>query len=92
TTASDPLWTGDENGLCGVIEFCSSSLSGSFDVKEAYAEALFPLLKDLPGINALNITVGTRFSDYSSVGSKTNSKLSLEYRPIENLLLRGTVS
>ncbi len=92
STASDPLWTGDENGLCGAIEFCSSSLSGSFDVKEAYAEALFPLLKYLPGINALNITVGTRFSDYSSVGSKTNSKLSLKYRPIENLLLRGTVS
>ncbi|CAD7732591.1 Vitamin B12 transporter BtuB [Xanthomonas hydrangeae] len=92
TTASDALWTGDEDGLCGVIEFCASTLSGSFDVKEAYAEALFPLLKDLPGINALNITLGTRFSDFSSVGSKTNSKVSLEYRPIENLLLRGTVS
>lgn len=92
TTTSDPLWTGDEDGLCGVIEYCASTLSGSFDVKEAYAEALFPLLKDLPGINALNITLGTRFSDYSSVGSKTNSKVSLEYRPIENLLLRGTVS
>ncbi|QHG87226.1 MULTISPECIES: TonB-dependent receptor domain-containing protein [Xanthomonas] len=92
STASDALWTGDENGLCGVIEFCSSTLSGSFDVKEAYAEALFPLLKDLPGINALNITLGTRFSDYSSVGSKTNSKLSLEYRPVADLLLRGTVS
>lgn len=61
TTISDPLWTGDENGLCGVIEFCSSTLSGSFDVKDAYAEALFPLLKDLTGINALNVTVGTRF-------------------------------
>ncbi|BAE69717.1 conserved hypothetical protein [Xanthomonas oryzae pv. oryzae MAFF 311018] len=78
TTTSDPLWTGDENGLCGVIEFCSSTLSGCFDVKDAYAEALFPLLKDLTGINALNVTVGTRFSDYSSVGSKTNSKVALE--------------
>ncbi|HBK45895.1 MAG TPA: TonB-dependent receptor, partial [Xanthomonadaceae bacterium] len=92
TTHADPLWTGDENGLCGVIEYCATVLSGSFNVKEAYAEALFPLLKDLPGINALNVSVGTRFSDYSSVGSKTNSKLSLEYRPIENLLVRGTVS
>ncbi|WP_225042107.1 TonB-dependent receptor domain-containing protein [Xanthomonas campestris] len=92
TTTSDPLWTGDEDGLCGVIEYCASTLSGSFDVKEAYAEALFPLLKGLPGINALNITLGTRFSDYSSVGSKTNSKVSLEYRLVENLLLRGTVS
>ncbi|MEE7545823.1 TonB-dependent receptor, partial [Xanthomonas sp. Kuri4-1] len=92
STQADALWTGDENGLCGVIEFCASVLSGSFDVKEAYAEALFPLLKDLPLVSSLNLSLGTRFSDYSSVGSKTNSKVSLEYRPIENLLLRGTVS
>lgn len=92
TSKADPLWTGDENGLCGVIEFCASQLSGSFDVKEAYAEALLPLLKDLPGVQSLNLSVGTRFSDYSSVGSKTNSKVSLEYRPVQDLLLRGTVS
>ncbi|MCD7097148.1 TonB-dependent receptor [Stenotrophomonas sp. MMGLT7] len=92
STRADPLWTGDENGLCGVIEFCASVLGGSFNVKEAYAEALFPLLKDLPLVSSLNVSIGTRFSDYSSVGSKTNSKLSLEYRPVENLLLRGTVS
>lgn len=92
TTHADPLWTADENGLCGVIEYCGSVLNGGFNVKEAYAEALFPLLKDLPGVSSLNVTIGTRFSDYSSVGSKTNSKLSIEYRPVEDLLLRGTVS
>ncbi|WP_058196044.1 TonB-dependent receptor [Xanthomonas translucens] len=92
STAADPLWTGDENGMCGVIEFCATVLGGSFSVKEAYAEALFPLLADLPLVHSLNLTVGSRFSDYDSVGSKTNSKVSLEYRPIQNLLLRGTVS
>ncbi|MFC3657171.1 TonB-dependent receptor [Xanthomonas hyacinthi] len=92
STAADALWTGDENGLCGVIEFCATVLGGSFSVKEAYAEALFPLLAGLPLVHSLNLTVGSRFSDYDTVGSKTNSKVSLEYRPIENLLLRGTVS
>lgn len=92
STQADPLWTGDENGLCGVIEYCASVLSGSFTVREAYAEALFPLLKGLPFVSSLNLSVGSRFSDYSSVGSKTNSKVSLEYRPVEDLLLRGTVS
>ncbi|MET0548977.1 MAG: TonB-dependent receptor [Xanthomonas sp.] len=92
STAADPLWTGDENGMCGVLEYCASVLGGSFSVKEAYAEALFPLLAGLPGVHSLNLTVGTRFSDYDTVGSKTNSKVSLEYRPIENLLLRGTAS
>ncbi|WP_045758189.1 TonB-dependent receptor domain-containing protein [Xanthomonas albilineans] len=92
STAADPLWTGDENGICGVLEYCASVLGGSFSVKEAYAEALFPLLAELPGVHSLNLTVGSRFSDYDTVGSKTNSKLALEYRPVENLLLRGTVS
>ncbi|MBN6149738.1 TonB-dependent receptor [Xanthomonas sp. AmX2] len=92
TTSADALWTGDENGLCGVIEYCASVLGGSFSVKEAYAEALFPLLSELPMVHSLNLTLGSRFSDYDSVGSKTNSKVSLEWRPIENLLLRGTVS
>jgi outer membrane receptor protein involved in Fe transport len=92
STSADSLWTGDENGLCGVIEYCASTLAGSFNVKEAYAEALVPLLSDLPGIRSLNLTVGSRWSDYSTVGSKTNSKVSLEWRPVDDLLLRGTVS
>ncbi len=92
STDANAQWTGDLNGLCGVIEFCATVLAGSFNVKEAYAEALFPLLKDVPFVNSLNLTLGTRYSDYSSVGNKTNSKLALEYRPIENLLFRGTVS
>lgn len=92
STQADPLWTADENGLCGVIEYCGTTLAGSFNVKEAYAEALVPLLSDLPGIRSLNLTVGSRWSDYSTVGSKTNSKIALEWRPVDDLLLRGTVS
>jgi outer membrane receptor protein involved in Fe transport len=92
STQADPLWTGDENGLCGVVEFCASTLAGGFNVKEAYAEALVPLLSDLPGIRSLNLTLGSRWSDYSTVGSKTNSKVALEWRPLDDLLLRGTVS
>lgn len=92
SSQADALYTADENGLCGVIEFCASTLAGSFNVKEAYAEALVPLLADLPGVRSLNLTLGTRWSDYSTVGSKTNSKLALEWRPIDDLLLRGTVS
>ncbi|HVI56298.1 MAG TPA: TonB-dependent receptor [Luteibacter sp.] len=92
STQADPLWTADENGLCGVIEYCGTTLAGSFNVKEAYAEALVPLLSDLPGIRSLNLTVGSRWSDYSTVGSKTNSKIALEWRPMDDLLLRGTVS
>ncbi|MGO4701358.1 TonB-dependent receptor plug domain-containing protein [Dyella sp. 2RAB6] len=92
STRTDPLAVADLNGLCGVVEFCSSVLAGSFNVKEAYAETLIPLLSGKPWAQVLNLTLGTRWSDYSSAGRSTNSKLAVEWRPIDNLLLRGTVS
>ena len=92
STWADPLAVGDANGLCGVVEFCTTVLSGSFNVKEAYAEALVPLLADKPWAKALNVTLGSRYSDYSTAGSNTSSKVALEWRPVEDLLFRGTVS
>jgi outer membrane receptor protein involved in Fe transport len=92
STRTDPNAVADLDGLCGVVEFCTTVLSGSFNVKEAYAETLVPLLADKPFVHSLNLTVGTRFSDYSTAGTTTNSKVALEWRPLENLLLRGTVS
>ena len=92
STRADELAVANLEGLCGVVEFCTTVLNGSFNVKEAYAETLIPLLADKPFVHAMNLSIGTRFSDYDSVGSTTNSKVALEWRPIENLLLRGTVS
>jgi outer membrane receptor protein involved in Fe transport len=71
-------------------ETCSASSGGQYDVSEYYGELFFPLLKNVPGAYALNATVGTRFSDYSSFGSTTNSTLKIEYRPISDLLLRSS--
>ena len=79
-------------GLCGVVEFCATQLSGSYTVKEAYAETLIPVLADVPFAHALNIDIGSRFSRYSLSGTTTNSKIALEWRPIADLLLRGTAS
>lgn len=73
-------------------ETCSGDTRGGYDLKEAYAEAFFPILKDVPGAQALNLTVGTRFSDYSTTGNTTNSQIKIEYRPMSDLLVRGTWS
>jgi outer membrane receptor protein involved in Fe transport len=44
-------------------------------------------------VHALNLTIGDRYSRYSNdTGTTTNAKLAIEWRPIEDLLLRGTVS
>lgn len=89
----DPLLLIDPaTGNCTLGSQCSSPLRGGYNVKEGYAEAFIPVLSDLPGVQALNVTIGDRYSKYSTFGSTNNTKFAVEYRPISDLLLRGTVS
>jgi outer membrane receptor protein involved in Fe transport len=76
----------------GPSSICTSPAQGGFDVKEAYAELLIPVLKDLPFVHSLNVDIGDRYSKYSNFGSTSNWKAAIEFRPIEDLLLRATVS
>jgi len=48
------------------------------------------LLADVTGAQALNLSLSTRYSDYSTFGSTTNSKIGLEWRPINELLVRSS--
>lgn len=64
--------------------------AGSYDVTEAYLELALPLLRDLPGIEALDLSLATRFSDYSTFGSTTADKIGLRWQVFEDLLLRST--
>jgi iron complex outermembrane receptor protein len=70
---------------CGISsESCANPTSGETTVKEVYAEFLIPLMSNL------NVTLGSRWSDYNSFGSTTNSKLGVEWRPIDDVLVRAT--
>jgi outer membrane receptor protein involved in Fe transport len=71
-------------------ETCTGPNSGGYDVKELSAEVFLPLVKDKPGMQALNLTIGTRYSEYSIFDNTTNSTIKLEYRPINDLMLSGT--
>ena len=79
-------------GGCILGSQCTSNLQGGYNVKELYAELFVPILKDLPFVHALNVTVGDRYSKYSTFGNTNNWKVAVEWRPIEDVLLRGTVS
>jgi len=91
-TIADAIEVPDAAGVCDIGTGCVSPASGGYNVKEAYAEVLIPILKDVPFANALNLTIGDRYSKYSNFGSTNNTKFALEYRPIEDLLFRGTVA
>jgi len=80
-------------GNCQVLqEACGSPGRGSDNVKELYAESLIPLLSQQPWAYSLNLDLGVRASKYSTSGTTTNKKIAIEWRPIADLLLRGTVS
>ncbi|TAN03798.1 MAG: TonB-dependent receptor [Rhodanobacteraceae bacterium] len=80
-------------GICQISqEACGSPGSGSDNVKEVFAETLIPLLKDMPGAYSLNLDLGVRYSKYNTAGSTTNGKVAIEWRPIQDLLVRGTIS
>ncbi|GAA0903340.1 TonB-dependent receptor [Luteibacter anthropi] len=68
----------------------SDPTKGSYIVNEAYLELDVPLLRDLPGAQELGVNVASRYSHYSNFGSTTNNKYSFRYRPIEDVLIRGT--
>lgn len=63
---------------------------GEYDLQEAYVELNIPLLKDAPFADSLEVSLATRFSDYSTFGSTTNSKAGIVYSPTEGLSFRAT--
>lgn len=65
---------------------------GSYSVEEFYLELAVPLLADMDFVEALDLELATRYSDYSNFGDTTNSKIGLKWRVNEELMFRGTWS
>lgn len=64
--------------------------AGEYSVSEAYGELNVPLLSDKRFAKNLDLSVAARYSDYSTFGDVTTSKLGLRWRPSDALLLRST--
>ena len=77
---------GESNGVP------SSPTSGGFDVKEWYGELRIPLLADTPFADLLELSVAGRLSDYDTIGSDETFKVGLSWRPMSDLLFRGSIS
>lgn len=86
TEAQPPLYN-----VCQLSnETCSGDSRGGYDVNSFYAEFFIPVLKDLPGVQALNFTAGVRYSDYELFDSSTDTTFKIEWRPFADLLVRGS--
>ena len=77
--------TNDLAGGSGVV----LPTEGAFDVKELFAEARIPLVQNMPLVEDLTADLGYRFSDYSEAGTTSTYKITGEWRPIDDILIRG---
>jgi hypothetical protein len=68
----------------------SDNIDGEDHNLDLYAEALVPVLADLPGVHSLEAGFGFRSSDYESAGDAHTWKAELIYQPVESLRLRGS--
>jgi len=75
---------GDSNGVP------SKPTSGSYNVSEVYVELNAPIVADAPFAKHFDISVASRYSDYSTFGGTTNSKVGFRWQLNDDLTFRGT--
>lgn len=68
----------------------SGTTSGEYHLDEIYAELQVPLLRDAPFARSLSVNLASRYSNYSTFGATTRSKATVEWRPIDDVMFRGT--
>lgn len=66
--------------------------SGEYDVTEAYAEFIIPVLSDMFLAENVEISAAVRAFDYSTFGSDSTWKLGLTWGVTEDLMLRSVAS
>lgn len=86
-TRDDPL-AASEYTYGGSGYTVHPDLDADFSVREVYAEAKAPLLRDLPFAQSLDLEGAYRYSRYSSVGSTGTWKLGGTWTPTRGLMLR----
>jgi iron complex outermembrane receptor protein len=71
--------------------FSDRGAVGSRTNKEAFAEVELPLIAGKPGFEELTLNLSGRYTKDEYYDSANTYSIKLGYRPVESLLLRGTV-
>ena len=67
-----------------------STTNGKYELDEVYLELNIPVLADMAFAKELTVNVAGRYSDYSNFGDTVNGKFGITWRPLDELLVRGT--
>ncbi|MGN7919297.1 TonB-dependent receptor plug domain-containing protein [Lysobacter antibioticus] len=71
-------------------DLAGSETQGGYSLDEFYVELAVPVLADVAFAKELSFSLAGRYSDYNTFGDTTNGKFSLKWKPIDDLLVRGT--
>jgi iron complex outermembrane receptor protein len=66
---------------------------GDRTIMAGFAETVIPLaspFNEIPLINSLSVGASVRYEDYSDFGDTTNPKFTLDWRPIEPIMIRAS--
>lgn len=89
---TDSYTTNESFTATGLGLFPTSNTTGNFDVKELYGELLVPLASGVKGVEHFNLELGSRTSDYSSVGNVSTYKALIDWGITPWARLRGGVN
>lgn len=67
-----------------------SNAGGQFDVFEFFGEIKLPILEDVAGAEYLEVSGAARFASYSTAGNAFTWSVNGLYKPVDDILLRGT--
>jgi iron complex outermembrane receptor protein len=85
----DSLRERDYVGDTSAGQFGIGEIDADMSVKEIYGELLVPLLRDLPGIQNLELELGARHSKYSTGRNVPTWKALLSWQPVSWMRARG---
>lgn len=70
----------------------ATAFPGTREILAAYAELRAPLVDEamaIPGVRGLDVSLAGRIERYSDVGTTSNPKIGLDWRPMSDLTLRA---
>lgn len=69
------------------------NIIGDRTVAAAFVETVIPLAADyngIPGIQSLSVGASLRYEEYSDFGGTANPKFTLDYRPVDEVMIRAS--
>lgn len=88
-TTPDECWKLEPASCLGGAGGTIKPIKGGFNVNEYFAEAIVPLVRDVPFVQSFDLEVGYRWSDYSKTGSDETYKYGFSWRPFDSLMIRA---